>query len=449
MKKFILLLVAVFIATNVYAQKETERHRGEYDDIAHRIFDAAMADTMGFESLSYMCDVFGPRLSGSDNLENALDWIVEEMKKDGLVNVKREPVMVPHWVRGKEYCELISPRKANMELLGLGGSIGTPKNGITAEVLVVNSFEDLKARASEAKGKIVLYNYEWQGYGKGAHYRVHGAKDAALAGAVASLIRSVSPIGMNNPHGGMMLYADSIPKIPHAAITLEDAELLQRLQNRGITPKVTLYMEAKTLPDRESANVVGEIRGIEYPDEIIAIGGHIDSWDAGTGAHDDGAGCLATWKAVKLLYDLGIKPKRTIRAVMWVNEENGVRGGKQYAKDHKDEPHHLLFEFDSGCFRPDKVGYKGPDSLFNYMKQFEYLFKQIDDIEIKQGAWGVDAGPMARQNNVPLMNIGTEDEGKYFWYHHGPSDTIDKIERENFNKCVATIALAIYLYSEL
>jgi carboxypeptidase Q len=331
----------------------------------------------------------------------------------------------------------------------LGGSIATPKEGITAEVLVVNSFEDLEAKADQAKGKIVVYNYEWQGYGHGAKFRVHGAKNAAQAGAVASLLRSVSPIGMQNPHGGMMLYEDSIPKIPHAAITMEDAALLQRLQDRGITPKIRLYMEAETLPDRESANVVGELRGTEFPEEIVALGGHIDSWDVGTGAHDDGAGCLATWKAVKLLHDLGIEPKRTIRAVMWVNEENGVKGGKQYAIDHKDEPHHLLFEFDSGCFPPEKIGYKGSDELFHYMKEFEYLFKLIDDIEISEGAWGVDAGPMARQNEVPLMNIGTKDDGKYFWYHHSPADTIDKIDRNVFNKCVAAIALAIYIYSDI
>jgi carboxypeptidase Q len=448
MKKYILVIAALLIASNLQAQMESEKLDHNYDEIANRIIEAAMADTTAFESLSYMCDVFGPRLSGSDNLENALDWIVEEMKKDGLINVGREPVMVPHWVRGNESWTLIFPRTANMPMLGLGGSIATPKDGITAEVLVVKSLEELRERASEAKGKIVVYNYEWQGYGKGARFRVHGAKDAAQAGAVASMLRSVSPIGMQNPHGGMMLYADSIPKIPHAAITLEDAALLQRLQDRGITPKIRLYMEAETLPDRLSANVVGEIRGTEIPKEIVALGGHIDSWDAGTGAHDDGAGCIATWKAAKLLHDLGIKPKRTIRAVMWVNEENGVRGGKQYAIDHKDEPHHLMFEFDSGCFAPTKVGYKGPDSLLYYMEQFEHLFKRIGDIEVKKGAWGVDAGPMARQNNVPLMNIGTANDD-YFWYHHGPSDTIDKIDRKDFNKCVATIALAIYIYSDI
>lgn len=422
----------------------------KYEDIAKKIIEKSNADNSNWERLAYMCDVYGPRLSGSENLNNAIEWIYQEMKKDGLVNVIKDPVMVPHWVRGKETCTLLKPRKADIPLLALGGSIGTPKEGITALVIVVKSKEELAEKASKVKGKIVLFNQPWMGYGKSVQYRVHGAKWAAEYGAVASLIRSVSPIGMRVPHTGMMLYEDTIKKIPHAAITLEDAEMLDRLQSYGIQAEIHLYMEAKTLTDTESYNVMGEITGSEFPDEIIAVGGHIDSWDAGTGAHDDGSGCVATWQAVKLLHDLGLKPKRTIRAVMWVNEENGVRGGKDYADKHSDEFHKLLFEFDAGTFPFEFLRYTGSKEAFDYLKSMEPLFKMVNkDATVVEGGWGVDIRPLAEMNNVPVIALGTKDDDKYFWYHHATNDTADKVDPKHMNECVAAIALALYIYADL
>jgi carboxypeptidase Q len=244
-------------------------------------------------------------------------------------------------------------------------------------------------------------------------------------------------------------YPDTLPKIPHAAITAEDADMIQRMYNRGQNPLVKLYLEAQKLPDSPSFNVMGEVVGSDHPDDIIAIGGHSDSWDAGTGAHDDGGGCIATWQAVKLINDLGLKPKRTIRAVMWVNEENGNRGGIKYAEVHKNEKHSLVFEFDSGVFPPKGFGYTGPDSIFTYLKSFEPLLKMFGDIEIYKGGGGVDIGPMMRENKVNGMGMNTRDDGKYFWYHHSPSDTPDKVNPDDLNKCVAAIAAIIYVYSEL
>jgi carboxypeptidase Q len=225
--------------------------------------------------------------------------------------------------------------------------------------------------------------------------------------------------------------------------------MLERMYLRGQKPVVHIYMEAQTLPDALSYNVMGEIRGTEKPDEIIVLGGHSDSWDVGTGAHDDGGGCISTWHAVKLLKELGLKPKRTIRAVMFVNEENGVRGGKAYADAHKNENTVLMFEFDSGVFRPDNISYGGDEKTLKYLQTFEPLFRQIDSIKIQKGGWGVDIGPLARLKNIPVMSIGTEDEGKYFWYHHTYTDTFDKIDRKELNKCIAAIALAIYIYSDM
>lgn len=443
---FFICLLFMLLQNHKSYSGDTQKN---YKSIVQSIIDKAMSDSIAFNRLEYMCDTYGPRLSGSENLNKALMWIRDEMLKDSLENVKAEEVYVPHWVRGNEWCKLMQPREANMPMLGLGGSIATPKEGITAPVLVVHSYEELRQKAGEAKGKIVLFNKPWLGYGDAVQFRTHGAEKAAAVGAVASLIRSASPIGMQNPHTGMMVYADSIPKIPHAAITHEDALLLERLQARGQNPVVHLYMEAQTLPDALSYNVMGEIRGTEKPDEIVVLGGHSDSWDAGTGAQDDGGGCIATWHAVRLLKELGIKPKRTIRAVMFVNEENGVKGGKAYADKHKNEKHHLMFEFDSGVFAPDVIGFSASDSLMEIVKGFEKYLQMVDSIKVTKGGWGVDISPLARLNRIPVMSLGTNDEGKYFWYHHSPADTPDKVDPVMLNKCVAAIAIAVYLYSEM
>ena len=450
-KNVLLIGISVLFCSHYVATAEviSADMQNKYAATVKMILNEAIKDSSSWNKMAFMCDSYGPRLSGSDNLTKAIIWIEEQMKKDGLTNVHKEEVMVPHWVRGSEKCSMISPRYQELPVLAMGGSIGTPKEGITAPVYVVNSFEDLEKNKEDARNKIVLFNVPFKNYGFNVQYRFAGAMKAAAAGAVASLIRSVSPVGFNNPHTGMMgEYPDTLPKIPHAAISAEDADMIDRMYHRGQKPIVKLYLEAQTLDDVMSYNVMGEIKGSEKPEEIIAIGGHIDSWDVGTGAHDDAGGCIATWQAVKLLNDLGIRPKRTIRAVMWVNEENGVRGGKAYFEAHKSEKHALMFEFDSGVFPPEAIGYTGPDSLFEYIKTAEPLLRMIGDIEVKKGGGGVDIGPMMR-NGVNGMSLNTKDEGKYFWYHHSPIDTPDKISSDDLNRCVAAIAAVIYLYSEL
>jgi len=397
-----------------------------------------------------MTDVFGPRLSGSENLEKSLDWMLDEMKKDNFFNVREEKVMVPHWYRVFEKAELLYPRKADIPIFGLGGSISTPKEGITAEVIVVREKLELeKLGTDKIKGKIVVYNQPFQNYGQSVQYRFYGAQWAAKYGAVASLIRSVSPNISRNLHTGMMAYNDTIPKIPQAAISPEDAMLLERLISYGITPKINIQLDLRTEVDFESRNIMGEIIGSEYPNEIIAMGGHSDSWDAGTGAQDNGSGCIATWIAAKLIKDAELTPKRTIRVVQWVNEENGVRGGNSYKETHKDEKHILMFEHDSGVFPPSGIRLSGADSILSIIKYAEPLFKMINnDMVVGNGGGGVDIAPMMK-TGVPGMSLSTNGQGKYFYYHHSHSDMVDKVDPFHLNQNIAAIALAIYIYSDL
>ena len=301
-----------------------------YRDAASRIIGDAMATTFAWERLALLGDTFGHRLSGSKALEDAIQWTVSEMKKDGLENVHTEPVKVPYWVRGRESAEITSPRQRPLVMLGLGNSIGTPADGIEADVLIVHSFEDLDANRARVNGRIVLYNVPFTSYGETVQFRGNGPSRAAAHGAVAALVRSVGPAGLRLAHTGALRYADGVPQIPAAAITTEDADLLQRMQDRGTTPRVRLRMEAKFLPDTDSFNVVGELRGRERPGEVVVVGGHIDSWDVGTGSTDDGGGCVVTWEALRIMKKLNLRPRRTVRVVFWTNEENGTRGANAY-----------------------------------------------------------------------------------------------------------------------
>ena len=421
----------------------------QYREAANRIIAAALSDSSAYNRLTELVDRFGHRFSGSSNLERALDWILDEMERDGLDNVRGEPVMVPHWVRGNESATLLEPRSKQLHMLGLGGSIGTPPEGIIAEVLVIESFDELSERAAEAEGKIVLFNAPWMGYGPTVQYRGRGAVAAAEAGAVASLIRSVTPYSMDTPHTGAMGYSDDVRRIPHAAITAEDAGMLQRMQERGERIVVRLQMEAETLPDVESRNVMAEIVGYEMPEEVIVMGGHIDSWDVGQGAMDDGGGCVAAWAAVKLLQRLGLRPRRTVRVVMWTNEENGLRGGNAYRDAHRAEleNHVLAIESDAGIFEPKGFGFSGSDAAFDLVSQIGALLEPINAGQISRGGGGADIGPIMREG-VPGMGLNV-DGSKYFWYHHSNADTIDKLDPREVALSVAALAVMSYVVADM
>ncbi len=421
----------------------------QYRADADRLIDAALSDSFAFDRLAYLADTFGPRISGSQNLEDALDWILSEMNADGLSNVRGEEVMVPHWVRGDETLTMIEPRIADLRILGLGGTIGTSPIGITAEVLVVNSYDDLASFGDEASGKIVLYNVPFTSYGPTVQYRTTGAIRAAEAGAVASLVRSVGPASMYTPHTGASRYDEDVPRIPHAAVTVEDAGMMQRMQDRGQKIVVRLNLDDITLPDALSRNVMAEIVGSEFPDEVVILGGHIDSWDVGQGAMDDGGGVVAAWEAVRLMKELGLRPRRTIRVVGWTNEENGGRGGAGYRDAHLAEAdnHILGLESDSGVFKPIGFGFTGSDEAFGLITEIGHLLDRIESGTISRGGGGADIGPMM-QEGMPGMGLNV-DGTEYFWYHHTPADTMDKLDPHEMGLCVATMAVMAYVVADM
>lgn len=426
----------------------TEEHKQHTQELIHK----AMGSDVAWERLTYMADTFGPRFSGSENLENSIDWIVETMKEDGFDKVWTQPVMVPHWVRGDESATLLSPRKKDLPMLSLGGSVATPEGGITAEVIVVKSFAELEKVKDQIAGKIVLYNAEFTSYGRTVEYRTNGAIEAAKHGALASIIRSVGPYSMQTPHTGTMSYKDGITKVPHAAITVEDAMLVQRLYDRGEKIEINLEINAKTFPDTESRNVIAEIKGTEFPDEIIVMGGHIDSWDVGQGVMDDGGGCIAAWEAVRLMNELGIKPKRTIRVVLWTNEENGLRGANEYHRWVKEEEqslenHVLAIESDAGVFDPQGFGFTGHERAYEILSEIGTTLEPIESGAVTKGGGGADIGPLMR-DGVPGMGL-VVDGSRYFWYHHTASDTMDKLDKEDFNECVATMAVFAYAVADI
>lgn len=409
-----------------------------------RLIEECTKTSFAYDRLSTLCDKFGSRFSGSTNLEAAIDWILAEMKKDGLENVHGEPVMVPHWVRGKESAELISPRHRVLPMLSLGGSVATPPEGITAQVLVVRSFDELKQRAAEAYGKIVLFNQPFETYSKTIQIRRRGAIEAARVGAVASMIRSVTPFSMQTPHTGGMAYSNDVPKIPHVAITPEDAELMQRMQDRGERVVVKLSTSAQMLPDAPSRNVVAELVGREKPDEIVVVSGHVDSWDVGQGAMDDGGGCVAAWEAVRIMKNLGLRPRRTIRVVLWVNEENGLRGARTYVKEHKAElaKHVLAIESDQGTFKPRGFEFNGSTNAFFIAKKITKPLRTIGVTEFKGGADEADVAELV-PDGVPIADLIVHDE-KYFWYHHTEADTPDKLDPKEVSECAAALAVLAY-----
>ena len=448
MKHARILLAVVFAsALSAPAPAASQQIANEYRDVANRLIDAATGDHDAFARLTELVDRFGSRVSGSVALEKAIDWMMVEMASDGLDNVTGDPVMVPHWVRGNESLELVLPRPRSLPMLGLGGSIATPRGGIRAEVLVVNSFDDLTARAAEAPGRIVLFDVPFTGYGQTVAYRSQGAIAAARVGAVASLIRSVTPYSQQTPHTGNMNYDDDVRRIPHAAITVEDAAMLHRMQDRGERIEVLLKMEAEMLPDALSRNVMAEITGSEFPNEVIVLGGHIDSWDVGQGAMDDAGGVVAAWEAVRLMKELGLRPRRTIRVVGWTSEENGGPGGSKYVEDHADEHHVLAMESDGGVFKPSGFGFTGSDPAFDIVTEIGSLLTRIESGQVTRGGGGADIGPLM-QTGVPGMGLNV-DGTRYFWYHHTDADTIDKLDPDEVALCVATFAVFAYVVADM
>lgn len=416
----------------------------------------ALTDRSGYKMLEELCGI-GPRLSGSENYHRAVLWAKSKMENMGLDSVWLQPVMVPHWERGdKEEAILTSGSiKKSLSVAALGGSIGTPLEGISAEVLEVKSFEELEQLKEKARGKIIFFSRPldqgllntFEGYGGAVNQRSSGADTAARYGGVAAIIRSVTTRHDNVPHTGSMSYTDTIPKIPGAALGNIDADYLSNMLKKDPHLKLTLNLNCRVLPDVESFNLIGEIKGSEYPQEIILTGGHFDSWDVGCGAHDDGAGCLQSLEVLELFKKLNMTPRRTIRCVFFTNEENGIRGAKEYARfyDSAGTYHLAAVESDRGAFTPEGFNVESDSSTILKIQSWLPVFKRTGIEYVNQGSSGVDISQI--QNFKAKIGYIPDDQ-RYMDLHHSANDTFESVHPREFELGTAAIAVLVYMLSE-
>jgi Peptidase family M28 len=442
-----------------------------YRDPAGRILGRALVDEGVWKKLEHLTTRIGHRLSGSPGLEKAIAWASEGMKAEGLEGVRLQPVKVPRWVRGREGARVVSPVPRELPILGLGLSVGTPREGITAPVVVVRSFEELEALGrGKVEGRIVAFAPDWEGYGRTVRYRSSGASAAAKLGAVAALVRSATGRSIASPHTGVLDYEPGVPQIPAASITVEDAEWMRRMAAAGETVTVSLSMEARLEGEADSANVIAEIRGREKPDEVVAMGGHFDSWDVGQGAHDDGCSCMAAWQALTILKELGLRPRRTLRVVLWTSEENSGNGGKAYraALGRDVSSHVAAIEMDGGCERPTGFGFglarpgitppswgarssepEAPPAreALATLRRIGSLFDSIDAATVKWGGGGSDISPLTR-DGVPGLSLDTVGE-HYFDWHHTQADTLDKVDPADLRRATGMLAVMGYVLADM
>lgn len=462
MPKFALVLWTVFAPVFTAFASDKSNITDVYREKADRIISSVLKGNDAEKKLWQLCDDIGNRLSGSPALQTACRWAADTLRADGQENVRLEPVSIPKWVRGRESATMIAPRRQPLAMLGLGHSVGTPGGGITAPVIVVRDEDDLNRVGSAARGKIVLFNHSMPdyspdrgtGYGQSVKYRYSGARMAAEHGAVACLIRSVTARSLRSPHTGGMSYQDSSVKIPAAALSVEDAELIARFARRGIPVTVELKMEATNYGEVPGTNVVAELRGTTHPDEVVVIGGHIDSWDVGQGAHDDGGGCVMAMEALNVLRKLGLQPRRTIRVVLWTAEEVGLYGARAYAKQHADEldRHVAAIEADIGSFQPIGYGVDCKDEArrdvaARQMREILALCERIGPLKLNVGSSAPDVSPM-KPAGVVVMGHNT-DPAHYFDYHHTHADTVDKIDPAELSKNVALMATVAYIIADM
>lgn len=429
------------------------------DSVARMLLRAGLKDNNAYALLAELTTTCGSRLSGSPGAARAVDLTAAMMRRYGFVNVRAESVMVPHWVRGSiEEASLIGAdgRRRSLAVAALGGSVATPPTGITAGVIEVRSFDELRAAGSRAAGKIVFFNRPmdpatfntFSGYGGAVDQRAAGAIEAARVGAVGVIVRSVTLAHDNVPHTGSMSYADGIAKIPAVAIGIRDAEVLSATVARDPRARVRMRLSCATLPDAPSANVMGELVGSEHPEEVIVIGGHLDCWDKGVGAHDDGSGCMQAIEALRLLKELGITPQRTIRAVMFMNEENGSRGGKAYAADpHRTGERHIAaIEADRGGFTPRGFAVQADSVTLERVKRWAPILDMVGAGQISAGHAGVDVSPIV---NAGAAGFGLiVDHHRYFDVHHSANDTLQAVHPRELELGAIAGAVLVYLLSD-
>ncbi len=455
--KYAVILVSLLLGTPGLGQTSPGTSSGSYDSLPVPLFRKALGSGKAYQILASLMKI-GPRLSGSEQAAKATIWGRDVMTSLGFNRVRLQPVMVPHWVRGPlERVEAISGngKKITLSACALGGSVGTPRGGIVAKVVEIDSWEELKRIGAGVKGKIVFYNRAMDksliepgaAYGGAVDQRTRGAIEAARYGAVGSVIRSVTERSDDVPHTGVMSYDDSIPKIPHAALSMLAADRLHELLRSDPEARLRIELTCKTLPDAESANVIGEITGTEKPEEVVLIGAHLDSWDKGTGAHDDGAGCAHVIEALRLIREMGLRPKRTIRGVLFINEENGLRGGKEYAaKLDPRERHILAIESDAGGFSPQGFGISTDSIRFAKIARWSSLFTPIDADHFTRGGGGVDISPLTHAG-IPSAGLNPDTQ-MYFDYHHSDNDVLSAVNERELELGAAALALLAYLVAQ-
>ncbi|MFN8355563.1 MAG: M20/M25/M40 family metallo-hydrolase [Spirosomataceae bacterium] len=449
MKKYTFGLFLCLFSNLVLAQNQDSV-------MVRRIFDEALSHGKSYEWLRQLTQGVGPRLSGSEGYNKAVQWGKKAMEAEQFDRVFLQDVMVPHWVRGakEEAYFTAKGKKMVVPIAALGGSVGTGAKGIKAEVIEVKNFLELRALGeAKVKGKIVFFNRPmdptkintFEAYGGAVDQRGSGATEASKLGAVGAIVRSMSATINDYPHTGSMRYGVGVPLIPAAAISTSGAELLSKMLKED--PSLTFYFKqsSESLPDAATHNVVGEIKGSEKPDEIIVIGGHLDSWDLGQGAHDDGTGCVQSMEVLRILKALNIKPKRTIRAVLYANEENGLRGGQKYAELAKqnNEKHIFALESDSGGFTPKGFGIVGDATQVAHVQKFKGIFVPYGIHEIERGGGGADIGPLGPLGTV-LIGF-KPDSQRYFEYHHAANDTFEAVNQRELELGAGSMAALVYL----
>lgn len=425
-----------------------------------KISDEILLNGKAMSDLYTLCKSVGTRLSGSAGMYKAEAWGVKTLKEAGAENVYLQECMVPHWVRGKkEFAGFRANKRSadpEFDVLAIGNSVGTGDKGITAQVIEVKNFEELNLRKDEVKGKIVFYNYPFNktllrgAYGDAVRYRSNGASAAAKYGAVAVIVRSVTGALDDNPHTGALKYNDTLPQIPAVAISTKGAEELSTLiKGNYKNDNFFIRTNCEMLPDTIGHNVIGEIRGTEFADEIITIGGHLDSWDQGEGASDDGTGIVQSIEVLRVLKTIGYKPKRTIRIVLFANEENGLRGGTKYAEEAKlkNENHVMAMESDGGAEYPRGFSCGMTKVQFAKVQGWTKYFEPFDAAKFsfnEGGGGGADIGPL--QTNFKTAQFGLSTTGqRYFDVHHAPPDVFEKVNAQELNLCSVVMATMVYL----
>ncbi len=452
MKK--LLILSLLISTALCAQSEDEIQ-------VKKIYDAALLNGQSYQWLDYLSNSIGGRLSGSKNAEKAVKWGEKELKDLGLDKVWLQPVMVPKWERGNPEEAHIASSSGNVKvpICALGGSIATAKNGLTAEVIEVKGFEELEGLGEEkVKGKIVFYNRPmqanlintFQAYGGCVNQRYAGAMEAAKYGAVGVIVRSMSLSMDDLPHTGSMSYGETpvSKRIPAAAISTNGAELLSKMLKEDKKTRFYFKQNCEQFEDVLSYNVIGQITGSEFPNEIMVVGGHLDSWDLGDGSHDDGAGVVQSMEVLRLFKKTGYRPKRTIRVVLFMNEENGLRGGRKYAEvaKEKGEKHIFALESDAGGFTPRGFSFDCNDANFAQVERWRPLFKPYLIHFFEKGGSGADIGPL-KDENIVLAGL-RPDSQRYFDHHHAANDTFDAVHKRELELGAATMTALVYLFDK-